>query len=167
MAAALLRTAALALLALSASSIDNGLGRVPIRGVTSWCMQGECGWDRCWDAQYRSLADAMVSEGMKASGYLYLHVDDCWVGGRNATTGELYPDPQRFPHGMASLADYIHSKGLLFGIYTDVTLAPCIHGQYDSERGDVPGSVSSDTTHRAALFPVSVVLRHLVCLFRV
>jgi alpha-galactosidase len=41
---------------------------------------------------------------------------------------------------MASLAEYIHSKGLLFGIYTDVTLAPCVHGQYDSERGRVPGS---------------------------
>ena len=65
---------------------------------------------------YRSLADAMVEEGMLAKGYRYLHVDDCWVGGRNATTGELYPDPTRFPHGMASLASYVHSRGLLFGI---------------------------------------------------
>ena len=82
----------------------------------------------------------MVEEGMKASGYIYLHVDDCWVGGRNATTGELYPDPRRFPFGIASLVDYVHKKGLLFGIYTDVTQNPCIHGQYDNERGRVPGS---------------------------
>ena len=136
---ALLQTK-LALLPCVVTALDNGLGRVPIRGVTSWCMLGQCGWDRCWDAQYRSLADAMVEEGMKASGYTYLHVDDCWVGGRNATTGELYPDAQRFPFGMASLAEYVHNKGLLFGIYTDVTQNPCIHGQYDHERGHVPGS---------------------------
>ena len=164
-----------------ASSLDNGLGRVPIRGVTSWCMQGRCGWDRCWDAEYRSLADAMVDEGMKASGYRYLHVDDCWVGGRNVTTGELYPDPERFvrqpslsalslhthtrpsfiprshppwrvaaqPHGMASLVEYVHGKGLLFGIYTDVTQNPCIHGQYDDERGRVPGSYGHYATDAA------------------
>ena len=77
---------------ISLLGLNNGLGRVPIRGVTSWCMQGACGWDRCWDAQYRSLADAMVDYGLLAKGYVYLHVDDCWVGGRNATTGELFPD---------------------------------------------------------------------------
>eukprot|EP00040_Diaphanoeca_grandis_P031575 m.189218 g.189218 ORF g.189218 m.189218 type:complete len:386 (+) comp32367_c0_seq1:212-1369(+) len=123
-----------------AIALDNGLGRVPIKGVTSWCMQGQCGWDRCWDAQYRSLADSMVSEGLLSAGYRYLHIDDCWVAGRNVTTGELYPDSDRFPQGMKSLVDYVHSQGLLFGIYTDVTTAPCIHGQYDREKGFVPGS---------------------------
>lgn len=50
-----------------ASGLDNGLGLLPIRGVSSWCVQGECGWDRCWDAQYRSIADAMVEEGLQAA----------------------------------------------------------------------------------------------------
>ena len=121
-------------------ALDNGLGHLPVRGVNSWCVQGQCGWDRCWDAQYRSLADAMVSEGLAAAGYTYLHIDDCWVGGRNRSTGELYPDPTRFPHGIASLAAYVHSKGLKLGIYTDVTPQVCIHGQYERENETVPGS---------------------------
>lgn len=62
-------------------------------------------------------------------GYTMLAIDDCWVGGRNETTQELYPDPERFPHGIASLADYVHAKGLKLSIYTDVTTAPCIHGE--------------------------------------
>ena len=55
-------------------------------------------------------------------------------------TGELYPDPERFPHGIKDLVDYVHGKGLKFGIYTDATTAPCVHGQYDREGGVVPGS---------------------------
>ena len=51
-----------------AEALDNGLGRVPVRGVTSWCMQGRCGWDRCWDAEYRSLADALVTSGLRDAG---------------------------------------------------------------------------------------------------
>jgi alpha-galactosidase len=82
----------------------------------------------------------MVEEGLAASGYDYLTIDDCWVAGRNATTGELYPDPTRFPNGIASLAAYVHSKGLKLGIYTDVTPHPCIHGQYHREKEEVPGS---------------------------
>lgn len=49
----------------------------------------QCGWDRCWDSEYRSLADAMVSEGLAKAGYAWLMLDDCWVAGRNETTGEL------------------------------------------------------------------------------
>eukprot|EP00937_MAST-01D_sp_MAST-1D-sp2_P007454 g7454.t1 len=82
----------------------------------------------------------MAEQGMLAAGYTYLVIDDCWVAGRNVTTGELYPDPTRFPHGMESLVRYVRARGLKLGIYTDVTTNPCIHGQYDRERGVVPGS---------------------------
>ena len=120
---------------------ENGLGRVPIRGVSSWCVQGKCGWDRCWESEYRSLADAMVSSGLRDANFSYLIIDDCWVAGRNKTTGELYPDPTRFPSGMAALADYVHTQGLKLGIYTDVTSNPCVHGQYEREHERVPGSL--------------------------
>ena len=74
----------------------------------------------------------------------YLHIDDCWAAGRNGSTGELFADPTRFPHGMADLADYIHSKGLKFGIYTDATTGLCTHGQYDREKGRVPGTAGNN-----------------------
>ena len=61
-----------------ALSLDNGLGRLPIRGVSSWCVQGNCGWDRCWESQYESLADAIVTEGLRDANYTYLIIDDCW-----------------------------------------------------------------------------------------
>jgi hypothetical protein len=202
------RVSAVLLLAGDVHGLDNGLGLLPLRGISSWCVQGQCGWDRCWDAQYRSLADAMVDEGFLSAGYEYALIDDCWVAGRDNTTQELYADPTRFPDGIEAVADYFHSRGLKvrtlllcahqlsggwagalavmvgdsvapavvsfvtvgcctarahvagcsahvplgltrvlccgrlrqLGIYTDLTTAPCIHGQYDREHGKVPGS---------------------------
>jgi alpha-galactosidase len=62
----------------------------------------------------RETADAIATNGMKDAGYVYLNIDDCWQGQRDAQ-GFIQPDPQRFPSGMKALADYIHSKGLKFG----------------------------------------------------
>ena len=136
------RPVALLLLASSAATgLDNGLGRLPVRGVSSWCVQGKCGWDRCWEAEYEGLADAMASEGLRDANYSYLIIDDCWVAGRNATTGRLYADPTRFPRGIAHIAQYAHARGLLLGLYTDVTRNPCVHGQYQREGEHVPGSL--------------------------
>ena len=66
----------------------------------------------------------MVSEGLAALGYTYLNVDDCWSAGRDAA-GRLVPDPKAFPQGMKPLVDYVHSKGLRFGIYADRGDATC------------------------------------------
>ena len=63
----------------------------------------------------RQQADAMVASGMKAAGYTYLVIDDCWQKSRDAD-GNIQPDPERFPSGMKALADYVHSKGLKFGL---------------------------------------------------
>lgn len=123
------------------AALDNGLGRLPVRGVSSWCVQGRCGWDRCWEAQYEALADAMVAEGLREANYSYLIIDDCWVAGRNVTTGQLYADPTRFPRGISHIASYVHARGLRLGLYTDVTHNPCQHGQYERESGRVPGSL--------------------------
>ena len=69
-------------------------------------------------------ADAMVASGMKDAGYEYIVVDDCWQVDRDAD-GNIVCDPERFPHGMKYVADYIHSKGLKFGLYSCVGTHTC------------------------------------------
>ncbi len=63
------------------------------------------------------MADAMVNSGMKDAGYQYIVIDDCWQVARDEN-GEIVVDKDRFPHGMKFVADYVHSKGLKFGIYS-------------------------------------------------
>lgn len=72
----------------------------------------------------RETADAMVSSGMKAAGYEYVVIDDCWQVERGAD-GRIVADPKRFPSGMKALADYVHSKGLKFGLYSDAGTQTC------------------------------------------
>ncbi|HET7612515.1 MAG TPA: glycoside hydrolase family 27 protein [Gemmatimonadaceae bacterium] len=76
------------------------------------------------EALIRETADAMVSSGMRDAGYRYVVIDDCWQVSRDAS-GTIVADPQRFPHGIKALADYVHSKGLKFGIYTDAGTKTC------------------------------------------
>ncbi len=70
------------------------------------------------------MADAMVKSGMSKAGYKYIVIDDCWQIARNKN-GEIVADPKRFPHGIKYLADYIHAKGLKFGIYSDAGTKTC------------------------------------------
>ena len=72
----------------------------------------------------RQIADAMVKSGMKDAGYQYVIIDDCWQVARD-NDGNIVADPQRFPSGIKALADYIHSVGLKFGIYSDVGSKTC------------------------------------------
>jgi len=72
----------------------------------------------------KSVADAMVSNGMRDAGYNYLVIDDCWQVDRDAD-GNIVPDAKRFPSGMKALGDYVHSKGLKFGIYSDAGTGTC------------------------------------------
>jgi alpha-galactosidase len=69
------------------------------------------------EALIRKMADAMVCSGMAGAGYKYIVIDDCWQIGRDSA-GNILPDPERFPSGMKAQGDYIHSKGLKFGIYS-------------------------------------------------
>ena len=86
------------------------------------------GWNsfRCRinETVIREVADAMVSNGMKDAGYNYLILDDCWQIGRDSN-GTILADPKRFPSGKKILGDYIHSKGLKFGIYSDAGTETC------------------------------------------
>lgn len=96
------------------------LALTPPMGWNSW-NKFACNVD---EKLIRETADAMVSSGLKDVGYQYVVIDDCWHGKRDEL-GFIQPDPTRFPSGMKALADYIHSKGLKFGIYSDAGAKTC------------------------------------------
>jgi alpha-galactosidase len=97
-----------------------GLALTPPMGWNSW-NHFACNVD---EKTIREVADAIVSSGMKDAGYLYVNIDDCWHGKRDSL-GFIHPDPDRFPSGMKALADYVHSKGLKLGIYSDAGWQTC------------------------------------------
>lgn len=104
------------------------LGQTPPLGWNSWntfaCDVNE--------KLIREMADAMVTSGMKDAGYEYINIDDCWHGQRDAD-GNIQVDEERFPSGMKALADYVHSKGLKIGIYSDAGNKTC--AGYPGSRG--------------------------------
>ncbi|MCX5060415.1 ricin-type beta-trefoil lectin domain protein [Streptomyces sp. NBC_00452] len=106
----------------------------PPLGWNSWNSFG-CGVN---ETQVRQAADAMVSSGMKAAGYQYVVVDDCWFNPQRDGAGNLQADPNKFPSGMKALGDYIHSKGLKFGIYEAPNERTCAQAV-----GNYPGSTGS------------------------
>ena len=69
--------------------------------------------------------DKMVETGLSALGYEYLVIDDCWALKERDENGRLVADPQKFPHGMKAVADYVHSKGLKFGMYSCAGYLTC------------------------------------------
>lgn len=97
-----------------------GLAKTPPMGWNSW-NKYHCDVS---EELIMKMADAMVSSGMKDAGYEYIVIDDCWQVSRDEN-GEIVVDPERFPHGMKFLADYIHSKGLKFGIYSSAGTVTC------------------------------------------
>lgn len=99
---------------------SHSLALTPPMGWNSWNKFG-CNVN---DKLIREIADAMVSSGMKAAGYQYVNIDDCWQVSRDAQ-GAIVADPERFPSGIKALADYVHSKGLKLGIYTDAGTGTC------------------------------------------
>ncbi len=131
-----LRTPALlaALLAAAASSrAADGLALRPPMGWNSWNKFG-CNVS---ETLVRGAADALVASGMKAAGYEYVVIDDCWQVGR-AEDGAIVVDKERFPSGIRALADYVHSKGLKFGLYSDAGTKTCAGrpGSKDHEAQD-------------------------------
>lgn len=74
---------------------------------------------------YIETSDRLVEDGYLDAGYEYNIIDDCWLAKKRDAQGRLQPDPDRFPHGIKYLADYVHSKGLKFGIYEDYGTFTC------------------------------------------
>ena len=72
----------------------------------------------------RETADAMVEGGFRDAGYKYIFIDDLWQGGRDRHNN-IIPDPVKSPNGIKALADYVHSRGLKLGIYSDAAPPTC------------------------------------------
>jgi alpha-galactosidase len=110
---------------------SNGLAKTPPMGWNSWNKFA----GRVTDADVRGMADAFITSGMKAAGYLYVNIDDTWEAGRDAQgiimTNKKFPD-------MKALADYVHSKGLKIGIYSSPGPNTCAgyEGSYGHEVQD-------------------------------
>ncbi|HVZ30064.1 MAG TPA: glycoside hydrolase family 27 protein [Asticcacaulis sp.] len=96
------------------------IAATPPMGWNSW-NHFHCDVD---EAKIKGAADGMVASGMKDAGYQYVVIDDCWQVSRDAD-GKIVADPVKFPSGIKALADYVHSRGLKFGIYSDAGVLTC------------------------------------------
>jgi len=81
----------------------------------------------------KKTADEMVASGMRDAGYVFIVIDDCWQLDHRDSLGFVIPDPDKFPSGMKALGDYIHSKGLKFGIHSCAGSKSC--AGYPGSRG--------------------------------
>ena len=108
------------------------LAKTPPMGFNTWNTFGE----DINDKMIRETADAMVEKGLLAAGYEYLVIDDCWSDRqRDPETGKIVPDKNKFPDGMRAVSDYVHSKGLKFGMYSCAGTRTCANypGSFDHE----------------------------------
>src|SRR2546423_3626873 len=104
-----------------ASALDNGLARTPYQGWNTFYGLG----DNFDQATIQSVADAIVSRGLRAAGYRYVWIDGGWWSGTRDAGGNITVDAARWPGGMKAVADYIHASGLLARIYTDAGTDGC------------------------------------------
>ncbi len=128
-----LATMALAGLVGSAFASADTLVLTPPLGWNSWNVFHE----NINENQIKEIADAMVSSGLKDAGYVFLNLDDNWMDTKRDSKGNLTHNPKTFPSGMKSIADYVHSKGLKFGLYGDRGKRTCHHynSNWSSESG--------------------------------
>lgn len=93
---------------------NHTLGYLPALGWNSW---NTFTWD-IDETLIKEVADCFVEKGYKDAGYEYIVIDDCWSLRERDKDGNLVADPKKFPNGMKAVADYIHAKGLKFGMYS-------------------------------------------------
>ncbi|WIX87640.1 NPCBM/NEW2 domain-containing protein [Amycolatopsis sp. DG1A-15b] len=108
-----------------AQALPDGLALTPPMGFNNWNTTG-CAVD---ERLIRDTADIFVDKGLKAAGYEYVNVDDCWAEPERDADGRMQANKARFPSGIKALADYVHSKGLKFGIYTSAGTLTCAKTQ--------------------------------------
>ncbi|MEU9518729.1 NPCBM/NEW2 domain-containing protein [Streptomyces sp. NPDC048224] len=106
-----------------AASGHEGLALTPPMGFNNW-NSTHCR-DEFDESMVKGIADLFVERGLKDAGYEYVILDDCWALPERDADGRLVPDPERFPNGIGAVADYVHSKGLKFGIYTSAGTKTC------------------------------------------
>ena len=124
---------AMAGFAVQAFAHPDSLVLTPPLGWNSWNVFHE----NINEKQIQEIADAMVSSGLKDAGYIYLNLDDNWMDTKRDANGDLQNNPKTFPSGMKAIADYVHSKGLKFGLYGDRGKRTCHHynSKWDSQSG--------------------------------
>lgn len=116
-----------------AAALDNGLARTPQMGFNNWNTTG-CG-PQFDETMVKGIADLFVAQGLKAAGYTYVNLDDCWALPSRDASGNLVADPVRFPHGIKAVADYVHSKGLKFGLYSSAGTKTCANNGFPGGLG--------------------------------
>jgi len=95
--------------------------KTPPMGWNSWNTIGP----EINEETVMKIADIMAEQGYKEAGYEYVIIDDCWLLRERDENGKLVPDPEKFPHGMKYVSDYVHSKGLKFGMYSCAGARTC------------------------------------------
>lgn len=118
-----------------ALNADSELAMTPPMGWNSWNA-----FEKDIDEEkIKAIADAMVTSGMRDAGYTYLVLDDAWMASERDKDGRLVADPKKFPSGMKAIGNYIHSKGLKYGIYQDRGKMTCqqLPGSLGHERIDM------------------------------
>jgi alpha-galactosidase len=133
----LVATLALTLIVTPAAAAN--VARTPPMGWNSWNSFG-CDVS---ESLIKDMADALVRTGMRDAGYRYVVVDDCWFDPQRTASGELRGDPVRFGGGMKALADYVHRRGLKFGLYEVPTERTC------AQRGGVYPGMTGSAGHEA------------------
>jgi alpha-galactosidase len=114
---------------MSGKLLTGQLAPTPPMGFNTWnTFQTKISEDMLKD-----MVDVYVSSGMRESGYQYFVLDDGWMAMERDPNGSLVADPVKFPHGMKAFADYVHSKGLKFGIYNCAGSKTC--AGYPGTRG--------------------------------
>ena len=106
--------------------------QTPPMGWNTWNTFGE----NINEDLIKKTADILVNTGLRDCGYDYVILDDCWsLKCRDAKTGKLVADPVKFPSGMKALGDYLHERGLKFGIYSCIGTLTCqkYPGSFDYE----------------------------------
>ena len=126
------------ILSQAVGAADNGLASTPLRGWSSWSSLTR----KISEETIKAEADIEAAQ-LKNSGYIYINVDDGWQGGYDEN-GRPLASKQKFPSGMKALADYIHAKGLKFGIY----LTPGLNK--DVWKSNVPILGTSETVQQIA-----------------
>eukprot|EP00935_MAST-01C_sp_MAST-1C-sp1_P000085 g85.t1 len=123
-------------------ALDNGVGRAPALGWSSWNYFEHA----INQSLIHDIAAAMVSTGLRDAGFQYVNLDaGVWLPNRTSTTGELQPNLTLFPDGIKALADHLHGMKLKLGLYINLgtDTATCgklgSYGHYEKDAATLAG----------------------------
>jgi len=112
----------------------------PPMGWNSWNTFGE----NINEEVICAMADKIVELGLKDAGYEYVVIDDCWALRQRDENDRIVADPEKFPNGMRAVADYVHSKGLKFGMYSCAGTITCAGYPASFEREFIDAETFAD-----------------------